>query len=174
MRPEARNRVLAACDELAKSAGASSFEEMVDKACVVLESLASFMGEIRTRDQAIAALDKMDATGAEEKLLLAGIRMVPMLARFGTKKVTKDVESNFGSFPTGRKPVLKGEQAMAAIEYIADLHKRGTELGTAIQRAAQRFGVGFRTVERVWNNREEILKNGPEPHFEDVVRRLMS
>lgn len=172
MRPQSRDKLLSAMDELAKTAGANSVDDMVDRACVMFEKLIEFASPMRTRAQAIEVLDKLEMTPAEERLLLASIKMTPMLIRFGIKKLAKTAVNDLPAPPTGRKPALASDKSVEVIDFVAKMNRDGYELGSCLYRASQRFGIGYRSVERIWNNRAEILQNGPEPHFEDVLQML--
>ncbi len=171
MRPSSRDNVLAAVDQLAKSAGETSFEAMMENCCTMLEKLAAFLSMMRTREKFTEALDSMEATPIEEKLLLASIKMTPMLIGFGLKKVAKNAAKEFPA-PTGRKHGIGCEKYVEVIDFVSKLNRDGVEVGDCIYRASRKFQMGVRSVERIWHHRAEILQNGPEPHFDDVVRKI--
>jgi hypothetical protein len=168
--PQGRDKVLREADKMVQTVGGNSIEEAVELACRGFEKLLTILNMMRTRERAIETLDRLEATPAEEKFLVFSIKAIPMLVRFGAKKLAAQTQQDLPAPPTGRPPELTAEQQVKIINLISELNRIGTDLGSCKCRAQQRFGVSFRTVERVWNERGEILKSGPEPHFYDVVR----
>jgi hypothetical protein len=73
-----------------------------------------------------------------------------------------------------RRPAVKGKAQVEILRFVNDLHfQHRVALEGAKRRAAQRFHCSVRTIERYWREREQILKNGPNLHFNDLIEELI-
>lgn len=73
--------------------------------------------------------------------------------------------------PGGRRRRLTPERAAAACAFIGDLYAKGAVLDAAKRRAAQRFGVSRRTIQRVWEGRGKSQKAIFDLH--EMVSRIL-
>lgn len=153
MTPELRDRLLALADEKLKLAGFGSVEEFFERGYQAIDKLGKAFENLRTRDGLVAILNKIDVPKEDEPFVIATFRYFPYLLRELLGYISEVELKRLPGSPTGRKPSLNSEQATNVCAYVASLYGKGVELRVAKQRAAQRYAISIRTVERAWHNR---------------------
>ncbi len=169
MRPEFRDQVLAALDEVAQIVGIPAIEQGIDLSCRAFEKLLGMMNPIRTREAFSESLDQAEVPPEEEPIVLASLRVLPHFIGTEIKQAAKQAAKDFPTH-TGRKGSLSAEQKAEMCAFIGKLYAQGVKLTVCKQRAAQRFGVGVRTVERAWRHRGDLPA---QPDFETAMAYLL-
>ena len=159
MRAEIRNRLLEVADKKAQQAGMEGLHGFVAEACIVFEKLALALKPLETREGLIAALDSVPLDIHEERFA------VPMAEHF--EHLVREVLTELFSVglkdlpppPGGRRPLLTQELTRNICDYVLVLLGKGVDLTGCKQRAAQRFGVSYPTVQRAWKRRGEASED---------------
>ncbi len=153
MRPELRDKLLEVADRKSQALGATSFDQLADKACVVFEKLALSFSPIRTREGLIAALDSIEFSESSEKYA------IPIAEHFGhvlREVIEHLVESGLKELPpapVGRKHALNSIESAEVCRRVAELYAKLPDLEQCKARVAQRFGISPSTVSRAWRKR---------------------
>jgi hypothetical protein len=58
--------------------------------------------------------------------------------------------------PAGRPSAIPSEKCAEVLDFISSLNRKGCKLMVAKERAAQRYGVSRRSIERLWTRRSEF------------------
>lgn len=179
MLPEQRDRVIAAGDESARQMGVGSLDQAIDLVYQIGERLKPFMEQMRTREKLIATLDQMeDIPPEEEPLALALFANFPKLLGVELRQQLPEALKSLPGLDKGRKRSLTNREQAQLCDFVSDLYNRGVTMRDCKKRAAQRFNVGVRTVERTWSNRRNVTnERSEEPDFQEVLawaRKLLS
>jgi hypothetical protein len=173
MRPELRDRILAAADEASRKLGADTFEQGVEMAYRLSASVTELLDKIRTREQFAAVLDGMpDLPVGKEGLAAAAFRMIPEFISTQMREHASTWLKELPGTPTGRRRALRSTEQAAVCRYMGTLLGEGVDCKTCKKRAAQRFGVGVRTIERAWARRAVLATEFAEPDFAEVMDYL--
>jgi len=172
---ELRDRLLAIADAKAQSQGIDGAHEFIDKACTVFEKLALAFAPMRTRDGLVMALDRVEMSGEDKRWA------IPMLEHFGhflREALTALFETGMKDLPpvpSGRRRLLTPELASQINAYVLNLFGKNVELTVCKERAAQKFGVSYTTVQRAWRNRGEAqTENTDVGEFIKYVRNKLA
>ena len=96
-----------------------------------------------------------DLSPEEMETVLTLIRTVPYLLR----RSLQDAAKSLPPPPGGRPRELRREQCKEICLQIGQLYGQGVELRDAQKRLAQRYHVGLRTIQRVWQGRAKWNSN---------------
>lgn len=169
MRPEARERFLLAADSSARALGASSFQDAIATVRRLFVKLTEQSDMIQTPELASQVLDDLEIAPELEEILIQLMENGPLLARWGIMELYRMA----GDLPTlpSRQPAVSGRAQVEIVRFINKLNfEQNVPMQIAKKRAAQHFGCGVRTVERYWRERQRILANGPQYHFNDLLK----
>jgi hypothetical protein len=171
MRPEFKEQLLASLDSAAQCAGTASYEAGMVQLSTLLDKLQGWVSRMRTKEDLAALLDELaeEPTTEDEIYTIGLLQGLPSIMR---ELFTNQVPRLAESLPpprTGRKHVLTLEQRILIRDYISELHRMGTPLQTSKKRAAQRFGVGVRSVERAWSKRMELNIDKPWVSVSELI-----
>jgi hypothetical protein len=156
LKVETAEKFLNKFDELARWAGAMDFEDGMQQLKRLLVAFLQGTERVQTKEEFRKLLSEMpEPSFAEQKLFLGSMQFLPHLLRYGIKKLSDAMEKELPSPPTGR-PRIEFQTRAEIVAFIGDLHTRGTSLEVAKKRAAQHFGYGPATVERMWIERGQI------------------
>jgi hypothetical protein len=155
LRPETRDRLLTGID--CATAKLTQFQ--------TIESVAFWLWQfsgrvhrklenVRTREQIAALLDiEPEPSASTIRAFEWVIHFAPFLLNRLVKKVVKDAVKGLRENPSGPKPVVEQSQRRAICQYIGSLYGDGVSKKDAQKRAAMKWGVSVRSVERVWAQR---------------------
>src|SRR3954452_11149386 len=73
----------------------------------------------------------------------------------GTSKPYGKSKAN-GTPPGGRPNVFNARESLELVNYIAQIHRKGSSLEVAKSSSAQKFGCSLRTIERLWASRAAL------------------
>jgi hypothetical protein len=177
---EMREKMVVAFDQAVHMVGATGFEKGMEQArflCGLATNWAIFVNNfiqpIQTIEDLREALDLRMALSEEHQVyLLVALENLPQILRMGITALAKTAASTLPPPPAGRKPALTAAQAHEALDYVSELNRKGTSMPAAKLRAAQKFGCGLRTIERLWANRESIPVEEP-PTIQDIVTMFL-
>lgn len=161
IKPETKRVILEALDKEFFSAGlpemenaAEVFRQLVKKgieseeefaAASVASALMLLLGDIN---------DMQEPTAEELELLLAKIKRMRFELKGILDKTIKTLKRQLPRKPGGGRPSsLKPEQKREACAKIGALLANGVSLQNAMQRVAQFYGVGKRSIQRAWQSR---------------------
>jgi hypothetical protein len=109
---------------------------------------------VRTREQIAALLDSAPEPSASTiRTFESVIRFAPFLLNRLVRKVAKKAVKGLPENPSGPKPVVEQSQKRAICQYIGSLYGDGVSKKDAQKRAAMKWGVSVRSVERAWAQR---------------------
>lgn len=148
------DRILDAADEVFRAAGAADFETGIQTVCTMFERLLQVAERLKSREAVRTMLTELpDVPRDQEELVVSAVRMVPAFLRAEVIPNVNTALKDLPRLPGGRRPSLTPEASVQLCSFIAELYGKGVRLKACKQRAAQRFGIGLRTVERVWSQR---------------------
>lgn len=129
-----------------------------------LERNRKMIEAIRSRE-ALTALIRNVPEEAEQylPLVVALIQMAPsILTGEVMRMVHQSAKDNPVSVSPGRPVVLADSAKDEICDSVSDLYRKGVALTLAKERSAERFGVGMRSVERVWRQRNKLAERKPQ------------
>jgi hypothetical protein len=173
LRPETKQKILAAWAEEFRGAGLPTVEEAREQMLALLKqpdehSTAEFVesglavGHSWTPLAMIEhEIDQWDEPTPEELEAslkrISGVRYeLRGIMAEATKKLLKTLTRRLG----GRPVALKAEQHADICDEVADLYKKHVQLRIAFQRVGDRHNVSATTIKRIWQKRE---KESPVP-----------
>jgi hypothetical protein len=173
---ETREKMIVAIDQAGRMAGAPNFEKGMEQArmvCGIVTNLFIFVNNfiqpIQTIEDLREALDsRMSLSEKEQAYLLFALENMPQMLRSGISGIAKRAASTLPPPPAGRKRALTAPQAQEALDYVSQLNRKGTPMHVAKGQAAQKFGCGRRTIERLWASRESIPLED-QPTIQDML-----
>jgi hypothetical protein len=173
LKPETRERLLAGVDRAtAKLTQFPSIEGIFFWLWKFSGRLHRKLENVHTREQIAALLDAEPEPSAEEILMFESvIRFAPFLLNRFVKKVAKESIKRLPENPSGPKPVIEGNQKPAICAFIGALYAKGVSIRDAQKRAAMKWNISLRSVERIWAKR--TASDGPGESIEDVQRTLV-
>jgi hypothetical protein len=110
------------------------------------------MENVRTREQIVALLDaEPEPSAATIRTIESAIRFAPYLLNRLMTKIAKDAaKKGLPQNPPGPKPVIPESTKPLIIAFILDLLGKRVSRQDAQKRAAARWGVSLRSIERLW------------------------
>jgi hypothetical protein len=137
--------------------------EIMQRAPAIVEKWKRYYGlfqqvwnHARSREELTAFLiTGPDPSPEEMETVLTLIRTIPYLLRSSFQSATKSLPPS----PGGRPRELRPEQRKEICLQIGQLYGLGVELRDAQKRLAQRYDVGLRTIQRVWQERAKWSSN---------------
>ena len=170
MKPETRDRLLVSVDNAtAKLTQFASIEEI----CLWLWDCSGRVHRkvesVRTREQIAALLDEEPEPSTASILMFESVvKFFPFLLNRFVKKVAKEATRGLPENPSGPKRVTDDSQNIAICEFIGRLYAKGVSVHDAQRRAAAKWSISFRSVERIWALRRH--PQGPQGSVEDAER----
>jgi hypothetical protein len=156
LKPETRDRLLTGIDSAtAKLTQFSTIESVAHWLWEFSGRVHRKMENVRTREQIIALLDAEPEPSASTVWALGQIaHFAPYLANRVVKKIAKDSVKDLRENPPGPKPVVEDWQKPLICAFIRDLYGNNkVSVQDAQRRAAAKWGIGLRSVERIWAER---------------------
>ncbi|MBS1800476.1 MAG: hypothetical protein JSS95_11700 [Acidobacteria bacterium] len=112
------------------------------------------MEHVRTREQITALLDDEPEPSVSKLWAFESVlQYAPFLLNRLVRKIAKDATKGLPGSPSGPKPVVDDSQKQAICHYIGGLYAAGVSLTDAQKRAAMRWGISLRSVQRIWAER---------------------
>lgn len=155
MKPETRDRLLAAIDNaFARLTQFSTIESVTQWLWEFSGRVHRKMEHIRTREQITALLDAEPEPSASKLWALESVlQYAPFLLNRLVRKIATDAAKGLPGSPSGPKPVVDDSQKQAICQYIGDLYAAGVSLTNAQKRAAMRWNMSLRSIQRIWAER---------------------
>lgn len=170
MTPEFEAQVSKAIDEAVVFIGENNYTDGMGKFCAMLEQFLAELSQIRTKEEFLALLNQAGEIPPQTQMyFLALLQGIPQILQFIVSKELPKLAEELPPLPTGRKQALTLEQRTQVCDYVAHLHRQGTPIQISKQRAAQKYGVRLRSVERAWAKRAEACSERPKIPVEDLV-----
>lgn len=168
MNEERREKAVSGFEKAIMVAGAENYEEGMKQATKFLRFALDGAESIQTKDGLRTVLDQLQPMSrSEERLALFMINQLPQLIRIGLKIASKKATKTLPSLPGGRPSRTNAPKAQEVVDWINDLHRKGTTFKAAKERASLKFELSSRTIERLWSNRASIPQD--EPTIDDVL-----
>jgi hypothetical protein len=144
--------------------GARRIKQWVDERYPLLEASQSREG-----------LNALLAHGKETDMqhLLQAVALLQALPSVAEQFVDQGILKAAQSIPTqnpGRRRI-EPETKRKIVDAVGRLHMQGVPIGTAQSRAAQKFGLGKRSIQRVWRERQHLAEQ-PFQTMDDIWRFL--
>lgn len=115
------------------------------------------MENVRTREQIVTLLDaEPEPSPATIRVFESVIRFAPYLVNRLVKNVAKDAVKGLAENPPGPKPVIPESEKPLIIAIILDLMGKKVSRQDAQGRAAMKWGVSLRSIERHWAQRDNF------------------
>jgi hypothetical protein len=168
-----KQQYLSALDDLMKKVGVGTFEEGRAIAKGIFLALASKMDELGDRKIFEDKLAQIELSAEEERMIQAIVENLPILLGVLGRSVSQDFAKEFPAPPPtpGRPKSLEQTQKSEVCEFVGKLFSQGTQLGLCKKRAAQKFGVSARTVERIWADRKKMDR---KPSVSEMINFLVT
>jgi hypothetical protein len=162
MKKESRDQILRAYDDVARLLKFENFSAFLRYACRKVEEQVHRLKQARSRERLNAYLAKEpEPTPQELGATVDAIRLLPYTLRDALPKAGKEAAKKIPHRPGGRPRGLKDYEYVEVCKDIGSLLAEGVGLKDAQKRLAKRKDVSLRTVQRVWQRRAEIAKEGP-------------
>lgn len=172
MSPEQRDRFLHALDETAKSLGDVTLDQGLEIANLFISTLHELFEKVKTRELFAYELEHNDLSPEMGELLISFAEQLPRFARFAVDKASNAVIRDLPS-PVEGRPTLPAVAQLEIVKYVQHLYvEKKVPVRVAMQRAADKFNCGLRSVQRCWKKRDQILEQGPEMRFPDVLSAI--
>jgi hypothetical protein len=173
LEPETRDRLLAGVDSAtAKLTQFPTIESALSWAWELSGRVHRKLENVRTREQIAVLLDAEPEPSLATILKFESvIRFVPFLLNRFVKKVAKDAVKGLPENPSGPKPLIEGTQKPIICAFIGGLYAKGVSLHDAQKRAAMKWNISLRSVERIWAQRGG--PHGPEESIEEAEITLV-
>jgi hypothetical protein len=161
MKPDGSERLLGAIDAVVEQVGATSYEDAVARALAALKVISFFVGrtmealeKAKHRDQLVAMIAKGEKLDSRQiDFGVAAIRALPHIVGSAVKKVSADASAMTPQASKGR-PRISVALRRQVCSFIANLHyTKALALAVCKKRASQRFGISYRSAERIWGAR---------------------
>ena len=161
MKPETVQKLLEACDEMSQQVGLKAYDDVqqfMQKQGPFIRFVVEFFDNLKTRPELISWLSKIEEPEpAFVDYMVRMFREFPMILGIAIRKAATSDKT-----PPGPKgpPRIDDKKRYEICQFVLDLHgKKRVKEPAAKKRAAQHFDVSIRSVDRIWNDREEIFKN---------------
>ena len=162
MDEELRQKITELMDETVRAFGPQSWNEAIDGLIRLAEWFLQNADSLRV-DSIMRLLEDvpMERDDAEQRqarveFLREVFQQIPSLTRSLAIELAGRAKQNLPPSPGGRPRIATPEQAQAVCGFIGRLFSQGVTLQTAKQRAAQRFALSQRTVDRIWAQRGKL------------------
>lgn len=156
---ELRQKITELMDETVRAFGPQSWNEAIDGLIRLAEWFLQNVDSLRV-DSIMKLLEDvpMEGDDAEQRqarveFLREVFQQVPSLTRSLAIELAGRAKQNLPPSPGGRPRIATPERAQAVCGFIGRLFGQGVPLQAAKQRAAQRFALSQRTVDRIWAQR---------------------
>lgn len=161
MKDKTVQKLLKACDDMAQQVGLKSYDEIlgtVQQQGVPLARLfVAFFEKAKTRAELVSWLSQIEEP--ESKVvdyIIDFMHLFPMILGNAVRDAAKS--DQLPTQPKGRRPIVAATRYKIC-QFVLELHgKKRVSEAIAKRRAAQHFGVGVRTVDRIWDDREQIFE----------------
>ena len=164
MRTETKDRIIAALERAFKTAGAESLEQGMALCSSVFGGLYRITEPLKSREVISAWFDQVpDPSAEEEAMLVACFEMLPTLIRMAVQGFADDLARQLPHPPGGRPQTLSPGAQKEICAFIGQLHAQGVELREAKKRAARKWDVSVRTVQRAWSTRSASAERKFDP-----------
>lgn len=159
MRPETRDRLLAAIDNAtAKLTQFSNIESVAHWLWEFSGRIHRKLENVRTREQIAALLDaEPEPSPTSISMFESIVTFAPFLLNRIVRKVAKESVRGLPENPPDPKRVTEPFQNIAICQFIGGLLAKGVSTRDAQRRAVDKWQIGFRSVERIWG-KESIQK----------------
>jgi hypothetical protein len=146
------DELFAAADKMFKTMGHAKFEDGVAEVADFVVQIAEVMTIMKDRKATRRWLQSLpDPEPSEFAQSLQQLPNFPYLIR----RLAPNAVKVLPHAPGGRPVAITPQKRRQICKEIADLYLKGTPLGIAQRRLAQRYHVNVRTVQRIWHNREK-------------------
>jgi hypothetical protein len=174
MRPEMRDQFIANANAAARSMGAESFQDGIDLVRRNLAFLAELFDRIQTPELLVKSLDEFEVIPELEVLLVQFVGAGPLVLRWLAKKFNESAQESLPALPN-RRPPIEAKAQVEMLRFVNDLHfEHDVPLEDAMKQAALKYGCGVRTIERYWQDRKNILANGPKYGFDELIKAVVA
>ena len=145
-----------ALERLAVQFGAENYEAGLERAVRTVSRALELLESIRTKDELRKKLRTVDLESCEtQKIVMYSAFQLPAMVKMSVETLAERFTSGLPRVPTGRNHKASRAERTAIIQYALKLYgQQKISLSTAKRRAAQKFGVSVRTVERYFAKRE--------------------
>jgi hypothetical protein len=136
------------------SAGAKDFEDGVRIAKKLIGFFYEGVQSIETKQDFIRAIAQCPPSmiGELDKGLLL-VKNLPGVVRHLLIRLARMAASSFSPLPSGRPVVIPPRLGPEILDFIATLNRKGCSLTIAKDRAAKKYDVSRRTIDRLWSDR---------------------
>ncbi|MBZ5526219.1 MAG: hypothetical protein LAP21_28710 [Acidobacteriia bacterium] len=167
MRKKTRESILALLDEAFRTADMPVDLEFTNLALRILRKYraprndltAIIVGGVRA-GVARALDDAEEPTADGLKQIFSEMKAIPYAIRKPATKAFRGAVKELPHPPGGRPRSLSDEKNHEVIDAVAELNRSGVKLQVAFGRVALRLGVSSRTVQRVWQDRQNYFPGG--------------
>ena len=175
MTPETRDVILENIENALRSAGSADYETGIATVSTLLDWCRNHIEMIRTRQHLALILETLPPMDPEEEsMAVACTALLPQLVASTVGDLYKQFSSDFKPAATGRPNVLGKDQYLRLVKYVGDMHVQGYTLSVCKRRAATKFGVSVRTVERIWQVRASLMEGRREISFQEAKDWIVS
>ena len=158
MKPEIRDAFLDGIEEVFRKLGEDNYDAAFDRLIRNTERFLYGLNLMRTKERAAALIDIMpDPTAEEELVALSFGKFLPQLAAMTVSDLVQKFVKEVAVSQSGRPKALQHDQRAAMVKEMGRLITEGYTAVLAKRYAARKFKVSFRTAERAWQKRAEIL-----------------
>jgi hypothetical protein len=167
-------KFVAAFEEVAKQMNAEDYDWMADRAAQMVPMIritADLIEKSKSRADLTAWLEKFPEP--EPSLVDFIVRAVHTVPRAFGSTIRDIVMTHNLPSPLKGRPRISQKTAYEVCTFISDLYGRnGVPILHAKQRAARRFGLSPRSIDRLWTDRARILRNSDHEITEGLWRRF--
>jgi hypothetical protein len=158
LKPETRDRLLAGIDSAtAKLTQFSTIDNVAHWLWEFSGRVYRKIENVRTREQIEAVLDaEPEPSPATIRAFESVIRFAPFLLNRLVKKVAKDAGKGLAENPSGPKPVIAENEKPLICVFILGLIAKKVSVQDAQRRAAKKWNISLRSVERIWSERDSF------------------
>lgn len=162
-----REKMVSALENAVHTAGAKDYEDGMNQATKLIEFAHNGVQSIRTIKGLRATLDSCPPMSkSEEKVALLTLNLLPQLFRIALKMAA--AKATLPPPSGGRPRATTANKTQEVLDFVSELFRKGSRLNVAKDRAAKKYGLSLRTIERLWSKRESILED--EPTIDDALR----
>jgi hypothetical protein len=149
-------------------AGAKDYEDGMRQATNLIEFARNGVQSIQTIEGLRTALDSWPPMSrCEEKIMLLLMDQLPQVLRIGFRMVAAKAKATLPAPSGGRPRATTANKTQEVLDFVSELFRKGSRLRVAQARAAKKYGLSPRTIERLWSNRESIPED--EPTIDDAL-----
>jgi hypothetical protein len=168
-----REKMVLALENAVRVAGAKDYEDGMRQATNLIEFARNGAQSIQTIEGLRTVLDSCPPMSRrEEKIVLVLMNQLPQVLRIGFMVAAAKAKATLPP-PTGGRPrATTASKTQEVLDFVSELFRKGSRLRVAQTRAANKYGLSLRTIERLWSNRESILED--EPTIDDGLRFIQT